>query len=148
MKAAKDNINKIFATFDKDKSGFIVKDELKMVCQELGVQMNDMDVENMVKDLDLNKDGKISPDEFSLWWLSGRKGSTGKMSQLVAAKMGGKEFFDAMSASMKDLAAATQAGAYKGKKSEVSINVNGAQVRSEGGMQIHAKTMAFGTRTS
>jgi Ca2+-binding EF-hand superfamily protein len=36
--------------------------------------MGEVDIDNMVKDLDYNKDGKISPEEFNMWWLAGRKG--------------------------------------------------------------------------
>jgi len=55
--------------------------------------MNEMDVYNMMIDLDRNKDGKISLDEFQSWWLTGRKGVTGTMSKLMEAatrKAGGK----------------------------------------------------------
>lgn len=39
----------------------------------------------MMLDLDRNKDGKISLDEFQSWWLAGRKGVTGTMSRLMEA---------------------------------------------------------------
>jgi hypothetical protein len=42
---------------------------------------------NMAIDLDLNKDGKIMFNEFSLWWLSGRRGATGTMSRILYAKI-------------------------------------------------------------
>jgi hypothetical protein len=99
----KADIKKIFDAFDTDKSGFIDKIELKGVAAGLGLNMGEIDCENMIRDLDLNKDGKISPDEFYLWWLGGRKGSTGTMSQLLAAKMGGKAFFNKLSTSLKQL---------------------------------------------
>jgi calmodulin len=76
----KADIKKIFDAFDTDKSGFIDKTELKGVAAGLGIGMGEIDCDNMIRDLDLNRDGKISPDEFNLWWLCGRKGSTGKMS--------------------------------------------------------------------
>lgn len=57
--------------------------------------MNDMDVYNMMMDLDRNKDGKISLEEFQLWWLGGRKGATGTMSRLMeAATRKGSKFAD------------------------------------------------------
>jgi Ca2+-binding EF-hand superfamily protein len=41
--------------------------------------MSKLDIDNMMNDLDFDKDGKISIDEFHKWWLSGRKGHTGTM---------------------------------------------------------------------
>jgi Ca2+-binding EF-hand superfamily protein len=70
----------VFAEFDEDKNGFIDKGELKMVAASLGVDLNVAELTNMVADIDLNLDGKISPEEFQLWWLSGRKGCSGSMS--------------------------------------------------------------------
>lgn len=58
------DIDKIFAEFDDDKSGFIDRGELKMVASSLGVDLNVAELNNMVADIDLNGDGKISPDEF------------------------------------------------------------------------------------
>ena len=57
-------IDKVFASFDADNSGFVDKHELKAVAQELGLNMNGNEVSNMINDLDLNKDGLISPEEF------------------------------------------------------------------------------------
>lgn len=78
--------------------------ELRGVAAELGLKMGKVALNNMVKDLDLNGDGQISPDEFSLWWLAGRKGATGAMSQLLAAKLGANKFFEGLSGSMKAMA--------------------------------------------
>ena len=41
----------------------------------------------MIKDLDKNNDGIISLEEFRNWWLTGRKGPTGVMSQVLMAKL-------------------------------------------------------------
>jgi len=59
---------------------------LSGVIAELGLKMGDHDINNMIRDLDINGDGKISPDEFNSWWLAGRKGFTGQMSKLLLAK--------------------------------------------------------------
>jgi hypothetical protein len=120
----KADIKKIFDAFDTDKSGFIDKAELKGVAAGLGIGMGEIDCENMIRDLDLNKDGKISPEEFNLWWLGGRKGSTGKMSQLLAAKLGGKAFFSTLNGSLKALATQAQQGSYPCRKSSVEFNFN------------------------
>lgn len=63
---------KIFTSFDKDGSGFIDLAELREVSKELGRQLDQPEVDECMKDLDLNKDNKISFEEFAKWWLSGR----------------------------------------------------------------------------
>jgi hypothetical protein len=95
--AVQADINKVFAEFDDDKNGFIDRGELKMVAASLGVDLNIAELNNMVADIDLNRDGKISPEEFQLWWLSGRSGCSGSMSQILAAKLGGTPAFKTMS---------------------------------------------------
>lgn len=57
-------IRKVFDSFDADKSGFIDLSELKAVSKELGSEMSDAEADAAMKDLDVNKDGKISFEEF------------------------------------------------------------------------------------
>ena len=40
--------------------------------------MDDNQIKMMMKDLDYTGDGEISPEEFSAWWLNGRRSSTAK----------------------------------------------------------------------
>jgi Ca2+-binding EF-hand superfamily protein len=42
------------------------------LAKELGEEINADEVNKIFKDLDENKDGKISFDEFWVWWNSGR----------------------------------------------------------------------------
>ena len=56
-----------------------------MVIADLGLKMEESDVDNMIKDLDTNHDGRISMDEFAAWWLGGRRGLTGTMKRLIGA---------------------------------------------------------------
>ena len=58
----------------------------------------------MISDLDFNGDGLISPVEFQNWWLAGRNGSTGNMSQLLKARLGGKKFISGMNETLTKLA--------------------------------------------
>merc|ERR1712183_240382 len=53
-----------FKIFDKDGSGFIDAKELKNVMEGLGEDLTDEEIDEMVKEADLNGDGKISYDEF------------------------------------------------------------------------------------
>jgi calcium-dependent protein kinase len=58
-------MTKVFKSFDKDNSGFIDINELKDVSKELGRPLDAAELEECMKDLDQNKDGKISYEEFS-----------------------------------------------------------------------------------
>jgi hypothetical protein len=82
-----DVMDAIFAEFDDDRSGFIDSKELKMLGFALGFPMDDAEVDMCVKDLDTNRDGKISLDEFREWWLSGRQGLSQGMKMLTGAKV-------------------------------------------------------------
>ena len=71
----KNECKKQFDEYDKDKSGFLDKTEMKAVLKELAasipddkgksMEVTDKDVEEAMKDLDTNQDGKISLEEFS-----------------------------------------------------------------------------------
>lgn len=65
-------MRKIFTAFDADASGYIDIGELSAVAKELGRELDAAELEECMKDLDQNKDNKISYDEFTQWWLSGR----------------------------------------------------------------------------
>merc|ERR1719318_1123967 len=59
-----EEIRQAFAVFDKDKSGTITESELKQAMKSLGEKMTDAEVRAMIKDVDLNGDGKIDYNEF------------------------------------------------------------------------------------
>lgn len=63
---------KCFNSFDKDGNGFIEASELKAISKELGRELDSVEADECLKDIDINKDNKISYEEFSKWWLSGR----------------------------------------------------------------------------
>ena len=59
----------IFNRFDKDKSGFIEKDELRELLITVRKQLNlpiltEKEIEEGLKQLDNNNDGKLQFDEF------------------------------------------------------------------------------------
>jgi hypothetical protein len=39
----------------------------------------------MMQDLDTNGDGRITFEEFAVWWLSGRQGRTSALSKMFSA---------------------------------------------------------------
>lgn len=80
-------MRKVFTSFDKDQSGFIDLNELKEVSKELGRELDPAELEECIKDLDTNKDGKVSLDEFRIWWLSGRQNFSQWMKRLLAVQL-------------------------------------------------------------
>ncbi len=54
-----------FNKFDKDGSGSIDKQELADLSKELGSELTEEQLQNALKDLDLNGDGVIDIDEFA-----------------------------------------------------------------------------------
>ena len=55
-----EELRDVFKAFDKDNSGFISASELKEVSSKLGRNLTDEDVKEMMKETDLDEDGKIS----------------------------------------------------------------------------------------
>lgn len=59
---------KIFAEFDKDKSGTIDANEVKAMLQEtykgLNYTVTEQDIQDTLKFMDSNKDGSISKQEY------------------------------------------------------------------------------------
>lgn len=68
---------------DSDHSGYIDLGELKNVSRELGKEFTDAELDECIKDLDENKDGKVSFEEFRHWWLSGRQNVSPLMKRLI-----------------------------------------------------------------
>ena len=71
---SKTEFNKVttssFDKYDKDKSGYIEEAELKEVINEMAIQLHiksdisQDDVKKVLNSIDINKDGKISKEEF------------------------------------------------------------------------------------
>ncbi|XP_033736480.1 calmodulin-beta-like [Pecten maximus] len=59
-------IKDAFHVFDCDGDGFIERDELKSVMLKLGDELTDTQVDSMIKDADLDGNGKIDFEEFFL----------------------------------------------------------------------------------
>jgi Ca2+-binding EF-hand superfamily protein len=54
----------VFKSFDKDNDGSIDTNELKTAMQRLGLTKDDKVIQQLIKDVDTNKNGKIEFDEF------------------------------------------------------------------------------------
>jgi len=60
-----DYLKMTFEYFDKDKSGFITRDELRKVLRsEEGLNIPDREIEKLIKEVDFNHDDKIDYNEF------------------------------------------------------------------------------------
>ena len=62
--AVETEMKEAFKIFDKDGNGFITKDELKDVMKSLGEVLSDEQLDEMMKECDLNGDEQVSFPEF------------------------------------------------------------------------------------
>ncbi|KAL5539389.1 hypothetical protein UlMin_043141 [Ulmus minor] len=76
----KDELRKLFSTFDKNSDGFITKQELRDSLKNIRIFMTEKEVEETVTKLDSNGDGLIDFEEFGLLCESmiGKEESDGK----------------------------------------------------------------------
>lgn len=57
----RDNIKKMFSTFDEDKSGFISQKNLKKVLKDVGMtDITNEEINQMIEKADLDNDGLVS----------------------------------------------------------------------------------------
>jgi hypothetical protein len=56
-----------------------------------------------MRDLDINKDNKISLDEFRKWWIGGRQGASKWMRRLLALRLKTSKIVDTVGSSLKDV---------------------------------------------
>jgi len=59
-----DELRGAFNVFDQDGSGYISAQELKQVLENLGESLTDEEVDEMMKEADLDSDGQVSFEEF------------------------------------------------------------------------------------
>lgn len=59
-----DEMMKAFELFDVDKTGKISLDNLRTVAEQLGEKMTDGELEEMIREADLDKDGFVNDTEF------------------------------------------------------------------------------------
>jgi centrin-1 len=63
-KDSRDEIMKIFKLFDEDNTGKISFKNLKKIAAELGENISDEELNEMIQEADKDSDGLITPDDF------------------------------------------------------------------------------------
>jgi hypothetical protein len=63
-RALADEIRRVFKLFDDDETGRISFRNLKRVARELGENMTDEELQEMINKADLDGDGEVNEDEF------------------------------------------------------------------------------------
>lgn len=134
-------IVKAFSAFDKDGSGFIDCKELKALAKEIGRELDPAEIDECMRDLDIDKDNRISYEEFSKWWLSGRQGLSTWMRRLLASKLKSLKLIDQLSGPLMEiLKDTTHSDAEDISTSSFTLNIN--QVSEEApGIALDAKVL-------
>merc|ERR1719245_774840 len=63
-KDSKEEILKAFRLFDDDETGFITLKNLRRVAKDIGENMSDEELQEMIDEADRDGDGQINEDEF------------------------------------------------------------------------------------
>lgn len=58
------NINKVFALYDDERTGFISVKNLRRIAQELSENISEEELQELITRADLDQDGLVSEDEF------------------------------------------------------------------------------------
>ncbi|AEE34506.1 putative serine/threonine-protein phosphatase with EF-hands [Arabidopsis thaliana] len=61
---SEEELKEAFRVFDKDQNGFISAAELRHVMTNLGEKLTDEEVEEMIREADVDGDGQINYEEF------------------------------------------------------------------------------------
>jgi hypothetical protein len=109
------------------------------VSKELGRELDAAEVDECLKDIDKDKDNRISFAEFAKWWLSGRQGLSPLMRNLLSFKLKSLKLIDTLSAPMKEVMSdLTQQDAHNISTSSFTLNLNEVK---EPGLAIDVKLL-------
>ncbi|KAL5988720.1 hypothetical protein ACLOJK_026821 [Asimina triloba] len=61
---AMEELREAFKVFDKDQNGYISANELRLVMINLGEELTDEEVNQMIREADVDGDGQVNYDEF------------------------------------------------------------------------------------
>ncbi|XP_072994298.1 calmodulin-1 [Typha latifolia] len=61
---AEEELKEAFKVFDKDQNGFISASELRNVMMNLGEKLTDEEIEQMIREADVDGDGQVNYEEF------------------------------------------------------------------------------------
>lgn len=59
-----EELKNAFRVFDKDQNGFISAAELRIVMSNVGEKLTDEEIDDMIREADVDGDGQINYDEF------------------------------------------------------------------------------------
>ena len=59
-----EDVKRVFKEFDIDGNGYIEKGEIEKVCELLGVEPSQKEIQDLIDQADTDHDGKISYKEF------------------------------------------------------------------------------------
>merc|ERR1712025_1462234 len=59
-----EEIDRVFKLFDKDRNGTLEADDLSRVCKELGEDMTEEDIREVIGRMDVDGDGAVGLDDF------------------------------------------------------------------------------------
>ena len=60
----REELMKVFKTFDSNEDGFITAGELKYVLNSLGEKVSEKEVRDMIKEIDMKGEGRVSYQDF------------------------------------------------------------------------------------
>lgn len=63
-KSSRDRVDKVFNLYDDEKTGYLSAKNLRRVADDLGFDIGDQELQEMVDRADTDRDGLVSADEF------------------------------------------------------------------------------------